>query len=100
RTLGDTEIRFRGTFDQAAVGMALAAPDGRWLRVNRRFCDMLGYTEADLLSRTFRDVTHPDDIEGDAEGVRQLLAGEAQSFNRRKRYLHRDGAPIWGDLTV
>jgi PAS domain S-box-containing protein len=100
RTLADTTIRLGATFEQAAVGMAQASPDGRWVRVNQRLCDMLGYTEAELLARTWRDITHPDDIAADTEGVRRILAGHATTFAHRKRYLRRDGTVCHAELSV
>ncbi len=100
RALAESEARFRGAFEQAAVGMAHSVPGGRWVRVNRRLCDMLGYTEDELLQRTWRDVTHPDDIAQDAAAVGRLLSGAAETFSHRKRYLRRDGSVMWGDLTV
>ncbi len=98
--LSESEARFRGTFEQAAVGMAHAAPDGSWIRVNSRFCSMLGYREAELLGRSFRDVTHPDDLAADVENIRRLRAGEIQTYTMRKRYMRKDGSTFCGELTV
>ncbi len=99
-SLRESETRFRGTFEQAAVGAAHVAPDGAWLRVNRRLCAMLGYTEAELRARSFQDVTHPDDLPADLDGLRRLLAGETATYTREKRYLQKDGATLWVELTV
>src|ERR1041385_6869258 len=55
------EARVHGAFDYAAIGMALAAPDGRWLKVNQALCDIVGYSEREMLGLTYRDITHPDD---------------------------------------
>jgi PAS domain-containing protein len=60
--LRESEERFRATFEQAAVGITHAEPDGRFVRVNQKFCDITGYTREELLERTFQDITHPDDI--------------------------------------
>src|SRR4030095_10511273 len=57
----DSEARYRAIFDNAALGIARIAPDGRWLEVNQRLCDIIGYTREELLTKTFGDVTHPDD---------------------------------------
>jgi len=100
RALAESEARFRATFEQAAVGVAHVGLDGRWLRVNARLCAMLGYTEAELLERTFQDITHPDDLTADLAHVRQLLAGEIASYTLEKRYLCRDGTILWSNLTV
>jgi PAS domain S-box-containing protein len=96
----DAEERFRATFEQAAVGMAHVGLDGRWLRVNRKLCRILGYERDELLRLTFQDVTHPDDLAADLENLRALLAGEIDTFAMEKRYIRKDGAPVWIDLTV
>ena len=71
--LAASEARFRGTFEQAAVGIAHVAPDGRWLMVNDRLCAIVGYGREELLGLTFQDVTHPEDLEADLAQVRALL---------------------------
>lgn len=98
--LAQSEAQFRATFEQVAVSIAHIGLDGRWLRVNGRLCAMLGYTEAELLERTFRDITYPDDLETDLEKVRQLLAGEIANYSVEKRHLRKDGAILWSYLTV
>jgi PAS domain S-box-containing protein len=95
-----SEERFRSTFEQAAVGMAHLSTSGRWLRVNQRFCDMVGYSREELIEKTFQDITHPDDLETDQANTRRLLAGEISTYNREKRYLHKDGSVVWINLTV
>ena len=96
----ESEERFRATFSQAAVGIAQVAPDGRWLRVNLRLCDIVGYSEAELLGKSFQDITYADDLDLDLEYVRQMLAGEICSYTMEKRYLRRGGALVWVNLTV
>jgi PAS domain S-box-containing protein len=100
RQLRESEERFRATFDQAAVGMAHVAPDSRWLYLNRRFCDIVGYTCEELLHKTFADITHPDDLKMDLQQVRGLLAGEIQSYSLEKRYIHKNGWPVWANISV
>jgi PAS domain S-box-containing protein len=100
RELNRSEERFRATFEQAAVGIALVGIDGRWLRVNRRLCAITGYPAEEFLTRTFQDITYPDDLDRDLDLVRQLLAGEIPDYSMEKRYLTRDGAVIWANLTV
>lgn len=80
--------------------MALVAPDGKWLRVNRSVCLITGYTEAELLQRTFQDITHPDDLEADLAHVRQMLAGEIDTYQMEKRYFHKNGSIVWVLLSV
>jgi PAS domain S-box-containing protein len=92
--------RFRGAFDAAAIGMALVAQDGRFLQVNPALCGIVGYSEAELLARTFREITHPDDRESDGGLARQLLAGEIATYQVEKRYFGKGGRLIWGRLTV
>jgi PAS domain S-box-containing protein len=98
--LRESEQRFRGTFEQAAVGIAHVALDGRWLRVNRRLCDIVGYTELELRGRTFQDITHPDDLDKDLGYVRDMLDGKIQTYSMEKRYFRKDGSVVWIDLTV
>jgi ActR/RegA family two-component response regulator len=78
--------RFQATFEQAAVGIAHVALDGRWLLVNEKMCAILGYPRAELLAGTFQDVTHPDDLEADLGLVARLLAGEIPNYCLEKRY--------------
>ena len=100
QALRESEARFRGTFDQAAVGVAHVALDGRWLRVNARICAMLGYSEAELLRMTFQDITHPDDLGADLAKLHTLRTGEAATYKVEKRYIRKDGSLLWGNLTV
>jgi len=96
----ETEARFVATFEQAAVGIAMLSPDGRWLKVNQKLCDIVGYPHDELLAKTFQDITYPDDLETDLAYVRQLLAGEIKSYTMEKRYLRKDGSYTWTNLTV
>src|SRR5918993_727639 len=98
--LRESEQRFRGSFERAATGMALVGTDGRFLRVNKSLCEILGYTERELLGKTFQETTHPDDLEFDVEHLRRLLAGEVRTYQTEKRYLHQDGHVVWALLSV
>ncbi|MCX7897405.1 MAG: PAS domain S-box protein [Rhodocyclaceae bacterium] len=91
---------FEAVFEQAAVGIALVAPDGRWLKVNRRLCEIVGYEAEELLQMTFQDITHPDDLAKDLAYVQQMLAREIPRYSMEKRYLRKDGSTIWILLTV
>lgn len=91
---------FESAFDHAAIGMALVAPDGHWLRVNRSICQLVGYSEEELLALTFQDITHPDDLETDLAYVQQMLRGEIESYQMEKRYRHRNGQTVWVLLSV
>ncbi len=96
----ESEIRFRSTFEQAAVGICHVSPEGKFLRVNRKLCDILGYTQEELLGLKFQDITHPDDLETDLEYVRQVLAYTMDTYSMEKRYIRKDGTRFWADLTV
>ncbi len=100
QALRDSEERFRGTFENAAVGIAHVAPDGSWLRVNPRLCEILGYSEQEFLAKTFQDITHPDDLDADVHRFEALLRGEKDSYQMEKRYFHKDGHVVWIHLTA
>jgi len=90
----------RVTFEQAAVGIAHLAPDGRWLEVNQKFCDIVGYTREELLKMSYQDITHPDDLAADLDLVGKALAGEIETYSLEKRYVRKDQAVIWINLTA
>jgi PAS domain S-box-containing protein/diguanylate cyclase (GGDEF)-like protein len=98
--LRESEERFRHAFAYAPIGMALVSPDGRWLRVNRALCEMVGYAEPELLAVRFQDITHTDDLEDDVELLQRMLAGELRRHETEKRYVKRDGAVVWVQLSV
>lgn len=80
--------------------MSLTALDGRWVRVNRALCDILGYSEAELLAMTFQEITHRDDLARTLELVGQLLMGERMRYQHEKRYIHCLGHVVWVSITV
>ena len=100
REIRKSEERFRTTFEQAAVGIAHLAVDGRYLRVNRRLCQIVGYTQEELLNLTFQEITHPDDLDTDLRYVQQMLAYEITTFSMEKRYIRKDTSSIWVNLTA
>src|ERR1035437_4542831 len=71
---------------KASVGISHVALDGRWLRVNQKLCDIVGYTRAELLQKTFPDITHPDDVQSDLESIPKMLEGEIGTYSNEKRY--------------
>ncbi len=89
--LRESEERFAGAFEHAPIGVALASPQGRWLKVNRALCKLVGYTEEEMLTRSFQDITHPDDLADSIECVRQLTSGESRVYQSEKRYIHAAG---------
>jgi diguanylate cyclase (GGDEF)-like protein/PAS domain S-box-containing protein len=86
--------------DSAPIGLALVAVDGTWRRVNRALCEIVGYSEAELATRSLQDLTHPDDHDADREYVRRMLAGEIRTFVMEKRYLHKQGRIVWVNLSA
>ncbi len=92
----ESEERFRRAFENAAVGVSIVDPRGRFVKVNRRLCDMLGYPEADLLQKTFSEVTYPDDIPKGMDALARLMRGEAENISLEKRYIRKDGHIIHG----
>jgi PAS domain S-box-containing protein len=99
-TLRESEERFRATFEQAPLGIDHVDPAGRWLRVNQRLCDILGYTRDELLALTFQDITFPADLPLDLEQMAQTLRGEIARCEMDMRYLRKSGELLWCRLTV
>jgi len=100
RALRESEEKFGNAFRHSPHGMAFVSPEGRWLKANHALCEMLGYSEDELLQRRFVDVTHPDDASTDLDQLQRLVAREISSYNRIKRYMRKDGRPIWVSLAV
>lgn len=100
-SLRQSEASFRGMVEQASVGIAFRTIDqGDTLLVNQKYCDILDYTQDELMQLTFQDITHPDDINSAIVQGDRLRRGEIDSFTIEKRYLKKDGSTVWGDLTV
>jgi diguanylate cyclase (GGDEF)-like protein/PAS domain S-box-containing protein len=95
KALRETEEHFRSAFDYAPIGMALVSPQGAWLRVNRSLCDLMGYTEEELLASTFQDLTHRDDLDNDLANLYRLIQDETPTCQVEKRYVHRSGVIVW-----
>jgi PAS domain S-box-containing protein len=91
---------FQNAFEFAAIGMALVSTEGKWLRVNRAICEITGYNEAELLKRTFQEITHPNDLDLDLENVHKMLASEIDTYQMEKRYFHKNGSIVWVLLSV
>ncbi|MEW6490711.1 MAG: PAS domain S-box protein, partial [Thermodesulfobacteriota bacterium] len=98
--LAESERNFREIFEQAPGGVALVDLDGRFLRVNPALQRLLGYTQPELLARRWQELTHPEDLERDLGQVRALIDGELDVYRTEKRYLPKEGAPIWASLSV
>lgn len=100
QTLLESEERFRQSFENASIGMALVSIKGNWLKVNYSLCTILGYTEKELLNMTFQDITYQEDLSNDLQHVQQLLEGMISSYHMEKRYIRKDGQIIWTLLSV
>ena len=101
KNLLESERHFRSLFEQAAVGMAMTdARSGEFLKINQRFCEILGYTADEMKGVTFKTITHPDDVQISLEKMKLLLAGTIREFSMEKRYLRKDGSDVWVDLNV
>src|SRR5205823_4631504 len=100
QALRESEERFRGTFENAAVGIAHVDVAGRFLRVNEKLCDIVGYTREELLAKTFQDITYSDDLEADLEQFMRLVRGDVPSLSRDKRYVRKDGSIVWVAVSV
>ena len=98
--LEERETRFRGTFENAAVGVAHVGLDGSWLIVNDKLCSILGYSREELTSKTFQEVTYAEDVAIDLAHVGEMLEGKIETYSMDKRYLRKDGRLIWAGLTV
>jgi PAS domain S-box-containing protein len=98
--LRQSEDRFRRIFEDGPLAMAILDKDYRFVTVNRRFCEMLGYSVEELQARTFVDITHPAHVDQDLAEVKKLFAGRIATYRTEKRYIRKDGSVIWGSLTV
>ena len=98
--LRTSEAMNRAAMDKAPIGKALVQPDGKFVKVNPAMCQLLGYTEQELLERDFQGLTHPDDLSADLAHLRNLLDGKITGYQMEKRYFHRDGRLIWAQLSV
>ncbi len=100
KELEENGSHFQAAFEASPIGVAIVSLEGRWLHVNPSFCNSLGYSEEELLTKTFRDITHPEDIENDLEHVKRLIDDQISYYQIEKRYIHRDGYTVWAILHV
>lgn len=98
--LSAAEGRFRTAFDHAPIGMALVDLEGVCVEVNHKLCEILGYTEKELIGKSLRELTHPEDTASDAEMMRRVLAGKLRDYTLEHRYAHAGGDSVWGRLSV
>ena len=98
--LRESEERFRAIFAQAAVGLNFVDTDGRFQRVNEKFCEIVGYRSDELLGRSFIDLTHPDDAQEDWASFQRLLSGQQEHYTIEKRFIHKNGSIVWVSKTT
>lgn len=99
--LHESETRFRTLFEQAAVGVALLETrTGRYVDINQKYCDFLGYTREEMINSNFQSVTHFEDVQENVDYNAMLLSGKFKEFSIDKRYIRKDGSIVWGNLTV
>lgn len=92
--------RFEHAFFTAVIGMAIVTTDGCFLQVNPALCQLVGYTEDELLRESHQSITHPEDVERENDQIQRLLTGQIDRFQIEKRYVHREGHEIWVSLSV
>lgn len=96
-----SEMKFRILFEQAAAGVAqIETATGRFVKINRRFCEIVGYSEDEIMGMTFQHITHPDDLERDLDKMQRLRLGEIPDFSIEKRYIRKNGEIIWASIAV
>ncbi|MFH1242900.1 MAG: PAS domain S-box protein, partial [Pseudomonadota bacterium] len=101
KLLRESAERFRAIFEQAALGVAQVETEtGRFLRVNQKYCDIVGYTQEDMVGTTFMEITHPDDLQRNLDSFEKFVNGEIQEYTLDKRYVRKDGSIVWVNITV
>jgi diguanylate cyclase (GGDEF)-like protein/PAS domain S-box-containing protein len=100
RELREQSELLAGLIDNAPIGQSLTSVDGRWLRVNRALCEILGYSAEELIELGREALTHPDDLAGDEEAIRAMIAGELGTPHRQQRYLRKDGEVVWAMVST
>ena len=97
----ESETRFRTLFEQAGVGVAqVMSETGQFVRINKRYCDIVGYSRNKIVKLAFQEIMHPDDLQAYMNNMQLLIKGEIRKFSMEKRYLHKNGSIIWVNLTV
>ena len=95
RELEKSEEQFRTAFKYSSIGMALVSAEGKWLKVNQKLCDIVGYKEEEMLQKTFMEMTHPDDLEMELSHIKKTSTEAFENIQREKRYFHKKGHIIW-----
>lgn len=100
KAISESEDRFRRIFEDSPIGMAVSNTSYRFVRANPSFCKMLGYTEKEILSLSFKEITHPNYLTHDIENIRKLASGKISIYKTEKRYVKKNGEILWGHLTL
>ncbi|MCB1190854.1 MAG: PAS domain S-box protein [Leptospiraceae bacterium] len=100
KALQESEIRFRAMFEQAAVGIVYAFPNGKFQKVNQKFCEIVGYSQEELSQLSFKDITYSDDLEMNVNKLDEFLSGKTTGYSMEKRYVRKNGETVWVHLTV
>lgn len=101
KALKESEERFRSMFEQAAVGVAqVNTHTGAFIKINQRYCDIAGYSQEEMKTKTFQAITHPEDLKTDLEDLANLRSGKIKTISREKRYIQKNGSSVWINLTV
>jgi diguanylate cyclase (GGDEF)-like protein/PAS domain S-box-containing protein len=99
--LRESESQLRILFEQMAVGVArIQTHTGKFIQVNQRYCDIVGYSHNEMLSLDFQSITHPLDLQADLGNMERLMSGAIRNFTMEKRYIHKNGSIVWVELTV
>jgi diguanylate cyclase (GGDEF)-like protein/PAS domain S-box-containing protein len=98
--LCESEQRFSNAFQYSPIGIAIVSMDGRWIKVNQALCNYVGYTAEEMMTKTIRDITYPDDTNATADFRRRILAGEINTCQLEKRYCHKSGRVVWISLST
>jgi len=100
QALRESAEKFRSMFENSSAGVTLVGLEKRYRMVNPAFCEMCGYTAEELVGSQFLDITHPEDVELSRKAMQGVLDGQGKSIRFTKRYLHKDGHPIWADVSA
>jgi two-component system, cell cycle sensor histidine kinase and response regulator CckA len=95
-----SEARFRNYFELPIIGIAMTSLEKEWIDVNDRLCSILGYTREDLMQKKWDEITHPDDLDADVKQFNRMMAGEIQGYSMEKRFIRKNGAPVWTSMSI
>ena len=98
--IAEREARFRSYFELPLNGIAIISPEKGWLEVNDRLCSIMGYTRNEIVSMTWSEMTHPDDLAADIEYFNRVLSGQIEQYTMDKRFIRKDGTVVWTSIAV